>query len=109
MLVFFCSGRMKKWVVLSYIQTEFGAHRASYTVNTGGESGRGVKLTTLIPRLRMDGAVRPLHRYILMAFCLVTHRDNFTFTFALSLQTAQAVQGDPEVKGKKGKFVTVLN
>jgi hypothetical protein len=48
-----------------------------------------------VPRLRMLGAIPPLHQYVLMASCLIkqwtprrgvvltNHRDNFTFTFSL--------------------------
>jgi hypothetical protein len=49
-----------------------------------GQSGRGVKLTThlhLVLRSRMRGAIPPLPQYVSMAWCLVKHRDNFTFTF----------------------------
>jgi hypothetical protein len=41
-----------------------------------------MKLTTylhLVPRSRMRGAVPPLPRYVSMEWCLVKHRDNFTF------------------------------
>jgi len=53
-----------------------------------GYSGRGVKLTThlhLVLRLRMRGAIPPLPHMsqCLMAWCLVKHRDNFTFTLPL--------------------------
>jgi hypothetical protein len=30
--------------------------------------------------VRMRGAIPPLPEYVLMAWCLVKHRDNFTFT-----------------------------
>jgi hypothetical protein len=43
-----------------------------------------VKLTThlhLVPRSRLRGAIPPLPQYVFMAWCLVKHRDNFTFTF----------------------------
>jgi hypothetical protein len=42
-----------------------------------------VKLTThlhLVPS-RMRGAIPPLPQYVFMAWCLVQHRDNFTFYF----------------------------
>jgi hypothetical protein len=51
-----------------------------------GYSGRGMKLTThihLVPRSRMRGAIPPLPQYAFMAWCLVKHRDKFTFTFIL--------------------------
>jgi hypothetical protein len=30
-------------------------------------------------RLRIHGAIPPLHQYVVMAGCLIKHRDNFTF------------------------------
>jgi hypothetical protein len=41
-----------------------------------------VKLTTrlhLVPRSSMRGAIPPLSQYVLMVWCLVKHKDNFTF------------------------------
>jgi hypothetical protein len=41
-----------------------------------------VKLTIhlhLVPRSRMRGAITPLPQYVLIAWCLVKHSDNFTF------------------------------
>jgi hypothetical protein len=32
------------------------------------------------PKLRMRGAIPPLPKYVFMAWCLIKHRDNFTFT-----------------------------
>jgi len=29
----------------------------------------------------MCGAIHPLTQYVFMAWCLVEHRDNFTFTY----------------------------
>jgi hypothetical protein len=49
-----------------------------------GWSGWGVKLTThlhLVPRSRMRGFIPLLPQYVFMAWSLVKHRDNFTFTF----------------------------
>jgi hypothetical protein len=34
----------------------------------------------LVPRSRMRGAIPPLPQFVFMAWCLVKHRDNFTFT-----------------------------
>jgi len=31
----------------------------------------------------MSGAIHPLPQYVFMAWCLVKHRDNFTFTFII--------------------------
>jgi hypothetical protein len=33
----------------------------------------------------MRGAIPPLPQYVFMAWCLVKHRDNFTFTFTLNV------------------------
>jgi hypothetical protein len=44
-----------------------------------------VKLTIhfhLVPRSRMRGAIPPLLQYVFMAWCLVKHRDNFTFFYS---------------------------
>jgi hypothetical protein len=49
-----------------------------------GVSGQGMKLTTqlhLVPRSSMHTAIPPLHQYVFMAWCLVKHKENFTFTF----------------------------
>jgi len=43
-----------------------------------------MKLTTqlhLMLRLRMHGAIPPLQQYVFTAWCLVKHRDNFTYHF----------------------------
>jgi len=51
------------------------------------ECGRGVKLTThlhLVPRSRMCGILPPFPQYVLMAWCLVKHRDNFTLSWCMS-------------------------
>jgi hypothetical protein len=42
----------------------------------------GVKLTThlhLVPRSRMRGVIPPLPQYVFMAWCLVKHKNKFTF------------------------------
>jgi hypothetical protein len=56
------------------IQTVFGAHLASYSMDPGilsrGQSGQGVNLTThihLAPRLRTSGNIHPLPLYAFMA------------------------------------------
>jgi hypothetical protein len=51
-----------------------------------GESGLGVKLTIhlhLAPRSRMRGDILLLPQHVFMVWCLVKHRDNFTFTLTL--------------------------
>jgi hypothetical protein len=66
-----------------HIQNGSGAHLASYPMGTRALS-LGVKLTThlhLVPRSRLHGAIPPLPQYVFIAWCLVKHRDNFTFTF----------------------------
>jgi hypothetical protein len=35
----------------------------------------------LAPRLRMRGTIPPLPQHVFVAWCIVKHRDNFTFTF----------------------------
>jgi hypothetical protein len=67
------------------VQTSSGAHPTSYPM--GARGGRGLKLTThrhIVPRSRMRGAIRLLPQYVLMAWCLVKHRDNFTFTMNMA-------------------------
>jgi hypothetical protein len=32
-------------------------------------------------QVKMRGAIHPLPQYVFMSWCLVKHRDNFTFTF----------------------------
>jgi hypothetical protein len=34
----------------------------------------------------MSGAIPPLSQYVFMAWYLVKHRDNFTFTFMVSMK-----------------------
>jgi len=49
----------------------------------GGLFPQGMKLTThllLVPKSRVCGAIPPSPQYILLAWCIVKHRDNFTFT-----------------------------
>jgi len=69
-----------------HVQTGSGAHPASHPMGVGGSftGGKrpGVKLTShlyLIPRLIRCGAIPPLPLYDFIAWCLVKHRDNFTF------------------------------
>jgi hypothetical protein len=53
---------------------------------TGGRSAGGVKLTThlhLVPRLRIHAVIPPSPQYVFMAWCLVKHRDDFTFSMPL--------------------------
>jgi hypothetical protein len=66
------------------VQTSSVIHSASYPMGTGGSYPRGcAKLTNhlhIVLRLRMLGAIPPLPQYVFMAWYLVTHSDNFTFT-----------------------------
>jgi hypothetical protein len=51
----------------------------------------------------MRGAIPPLPQYFFMAWCLVKHRDNFTFTFyGIYLFLMNLPKG-------KGKMIPVLN
>jgi hypothetical protein len=45
------------------------------------ETPKNGEKEALVPRSRMRGAILPFPQYIFMAWCLVKHRDNFTFTF----------------------------
>jgi len=50
------------------------------------EKRPGVKLPTrshLVPSIRIRGAILPLPQYAFITWCLVKHRDNFSFTFML--------------------------
>jgi hypothetical protein len=52
----------------------------------------------------MRGAIPPLPQYVFMAWCLVKHRDNFTFSTndtCYSTKTAQSLQG-----GEQASFQT---
>jgi len=63
------------------IQWVSGAH-------TLGVKLMGRKLTAHlhpVPRLRLHGAVHPLLRYIFVVWCLVKHRDNFTFMIIVTV------------------------
>jgi hypothetical protein len=71
------------------VQTGSGAHPASYPMGTGGSFHGGIAagawswpLTSIKCRgKRMSGAMLPLPQYGFIAWCLVKHRGNFTFTF----------------------------
>jgi hypothetical protein len=45
----------------------------------------------------MSGAIHPLPQYAFMAWCLVKHRDNFTFTFTRGERKTKGF----ELKGNK--------
>jgi hypothetical protein len=68
------------------VQNGSGVHLASYSTSTRGSFPSGKAAGAwgwplhLVPRSRMRGAIPPLPQYIFMAWCLVKHRDNFTFT-----------------------------
>jgi hypothetical protein len=40
----------------------------------------------------MCGALPPLPQYVFMAWCLVKHRDNFTFTFTNGIMIYQKLK-----------------
>jgi hypothetical protein len=68
------------------VQTSSGAHQASYSMGTGSLS-LGVKWPgreadhspPSSAELKMRGDIPPLLQYVSMVWCLVKHRDNFTF------------------------------
>jgi hypothetical protein len=83
-LVFFLSpeGAMMDIPLRHRVQTDSGAHRASYTMGTtssfagggGGLSSRCLKLTPHLhpmPRLRMRRYIPPFLQYVLMAWYLI--------------------------------------
>jgi len=41
----------------------------------------------------MCEATPPLHQYVVMAWCLVKHRDNFTLPYLRYYRTMMAVKG----------------
>jgi hypothetical protein len=73
-----------------HVQNSSGVHPASYPMGTrgsfpGGKVARSMKLTThlhLVLRSKIDWSYTSTPQYAFMAWCLVTHRNNFTFTFA---------------------------
>jgi hypothetical protein len=75
------------------VQNVSGSHPPSYPLGTrssfpGGGRAAGAwswPLTSSLCRgQRMRRAIPPLPQYAFMAWCLIKHRDNFTFTFVLS-------------------------
>jgi hypothetical protein len=73
------------------IQTGSGAHPTSYPVGIGS-SFPGCKAARLRSWSltfikcwcqRMCGGILPLPKYVFMAWCLVKHKKNFTFTFII--------------------------
>jgi hypothetical protein len=71
------------------VQNGSGAHAAFYPMGTrdsfpGGKAAEAwLWPLYLVQRSRICGATPPLPQYVFMAWCLVKHRDNFTFTFLL--------------------------
>jgi hypothetical protein len=63
------------------VQNGCGAHPASYPVGTRATS-LGVKLTTHLRLMPSENAWRytSTPQYVFMAWCLVKHRNTFTFT-----------------------------
>jgi hypothetical protein len=73
-------------------------HRGIFSL---GYSGRGVKLIThlhLVSRLRTCEVIPPLPQYVFMTWCLVNHRDKFTFTNQMNEQTISIIQNQWEHK-----------
>jgi hypothetical protein len=91
-----CAGRSGfdswLWLGIFLFATVFGAHPASYPMRTGGSFPGGKAagewiwpLTSIYCRgQRMSGAILSLPQYVFMAWCLVKHSDNFTFTFVFA-------------------------
>jgi hypothetical protein len=79
------------------VQTGSGAHPASYQMGTGGSfpGDWSWPLTSIYYRGQgMRGAIPPLPQYVLMAWCLVKHWDNFTllyFTYSVLWATCLSV------------------
>jgi hypothetical protein len=71
------------------VQNGSGAHPASYSMGTtvsfpGGKAAGALKLTIhlhLVPRSQDAWSYTSTPQYAFMAWCLVKHRDNFTFIF----------------------------
>jgi hypothetical protein len=74
-----------------HVQTISGAHPASYLMGTGGFFPLGVKelghevyhsplSSAEVKNALSYGAIPPFPQYIFTAWCLVKHRDNFTYT-----------------------------
>jgi hypothetical protein len=83
------------------VQNGSGVHPVPYSMGTRGSS-LGVKRpkreadhSPLVRRLKIRGAIPPLSQYVFMAWCLVKHRDNFTFIFCYS----------PHIWLRSGKFI----
>jgi hypothetical protein len=74
------------------IQNGSGAHPASYPMAMSGSFPRGKAagewnwplISIYCQGQRMSGAIPPLPQYAFMVWCLVKHRDNFTFTFMIA-------------------------
>jgi hypothetical protein len=81
-----------------HVQTGSGAHLASYSTGTGGSFPEGKaagswswSLTSVKCRgQRMHWAIPPLPQYVFMAWCLVKHRENFTFLTLLLFYTVNS-------------------
>jgi hypothetical protein len=54
----------------------------------------------LVPRSRMRGAIPPLPQYVFMAWCLVKHRDNFTFYLYIKQKFLLHVPKRRKISGK---------
>jgi hypothetical protein len=82
----FLVGAMQDFSLHYCVQTGSGAHPASYTMGMGGGAVTpgakrpGREADHSPSGFRMRGATSPLLQYVFMAWCLVKHRHNFTFT-----------------------------
>jgi hypothetical protein len=84
------------------VQNGSGAHPASYSVPTGGFSlvikGPGREADHSPPssaEVKNAWSYTSTPQYVFVAWCLVKHRDNFTFfTFTLSLSSLPSILGN---------------
>jgi hypothetical protein len=66
--------------------------------------GREVDHIHLVPRSRIRGAIPILPHYVFMAWFLVKHKDNFTFTFAYWIGGWVSLNEMPKGKCVKRKY-----
>jgi len=77
----------------------------------GDKAGGGVKPTThlhLAPTSRMRRAIPPLPQYVFIAWSLVKHRDNFTFTFSRERMGGRGEASFHIVIGRRRRFTLIF-
>jgi hypothetical protein len=64
------------------VQNSSGAHSASYPMGTGGSfpGGKADHSPPSSAEVKNEWSYISTPQYVFMAWCLVKHRDNFTFT-----------------------------